>query len=253
MLKFLLSVRAVLIALVVYVPCAVHANDSCANDANDAISPYFALCSTHAYNIGRTDNPGADERALMKEVIGMKTTLITQQMYKQYEQMESMLRRFKTQLEKAVTMSKFEMAGADSEKSSSSSGHFSSNDSRVNIAGTQNCSRLYKDEEILKCYQTNLDIVEHTSNYGNDVTSDLKAQLAGDFKALKEMKFGAERKSGCVEKTEDDYKNCFNKSTIKTSKAFKSCMEHYRDCLQAQYRAYNDQERSYNTKGWNSR
>ena len=249
MLKFLLSVRAVLIALFVYVPCAVHANDSCANDANDAISPEFALCSVHAYNIGETKNPGAENRALMKEVIGMKTTLITQQMYKQYEQMESMLRRFKTQLEKAVTMSKFEMAGADSEKSSS--GHFSSNDSRVNIAGTQNCSRLYKDEEILKCYQTNLDIVERTSNYGNDVTSDLKTQLAGDFKALMDMKFGAEQKSGCVK--DDKNTKCFEKSDINTSKVFKSCMEYYRTCLQAQYRLYNDQERSYNTKGWNSR
>ena len=251
MLKFLLSVRAVLIALVVCMPFSGRADDSCADESNDAIAPEFALCSTHAYNIGETKNPGAENRALMKDIIAMKTTVITQQMYKQYEQMESMLRRFKTQLEKAVTMSKFEMAGADSEKSSS--GNFSSNDSRVNIAGTQNCSRLYKDEEILKCYQTNLDIVERTSNYGNDVTSDLKAQLAGDFEALKAMTFGTEQKSGCVEKTEDDYKNCFNKSTIKTSKVFKSCMEHYRDCLQAQYRAYNNQERSYNTKGWNSR
>lgn len=253
MLKFLLSVRAVLIALVVCIPFSGRADDSCADESNDAIAPEFALCSVHVYNIGETKNPGAENRALMKDIIAMKTTVVTQQMYKQYEQMESMLRRFKTQLEKAVTMSKFEMAGADSEKSSSSSGSYASNNSRIHIAGAQDCSRIYNDADTLKCYQTNIDNIERTSNYGQDVTSDLKAQLAGDFEALKAMTFGTERKSGCVEKKEDDYKNCFAKSTIKTSKAFKSCMEHYRDCLQAQYRAYNDQERSYNTKGWNSR
>ena len=242
MLKFLLSVRAVLIALVVCMPFSGRADDSCANDANDAISPYFALCSTHAYNIGRTDNQGADERALMKEVIGMKTTLITQQMYKQYEQMESMLRRFKTQLEKAVTMSKFEMAGADSEKSSSSSGGYASNNSRIHIAGAQDCSRIYNDADTLKCYQTNIDNIERTSNYGQDVTTDLKKQLAGDYVGLIDLSYGD---SKC-----DIDERCKMANSITSKKVFESCMTSYRNCLQKQYSNYNYRERELSSKSW---
>ena len=242
MLKFLLSVRAVLIALVVYVPCAVHANDSCANDANDAISPEFALCSVHAYNIGETTNPGAESRALMKDIIAMKTTVVTQQMYKQYEQMESMLRRFKTQLEKAVTMSKFEMAGADSEKSSSSSGGYASNNSRIHIAGAQDCSRIYNDADILRCYQTNIDLIEQLSNYGADVTKELKEQLVDDYNGLLILKHDGE---SC---TKDE--RCVKVNSAMTKKVFNECMNTYRTCLQKQYSNYNRVERELSSKSW---
>lgn len=242
MLKFLLSVRAILIALVVCAPCAVRANDSCADDANDAISPDFALCSTHVYNIGQTENPDAENRALMKDVIAMKTTLVTQQMYKQYEQMESLLRRFKTQLEKAVTMSKFEMAGADSEKSSSSSGGYASNNSRIHIAGAQDCSRIYNDADTLKCYQANIDNIERTSNYGQDVTTDLKKQLAGDYEGLIKLDYGA---SKC-----DIDERCKTANSAMTKKVFESCMVNYRNCLQKQYSNYNVRERELSSKSW---
>ena len=242
MLKFLLSVRAVLIALVVFMPCAVRANDSCADEANDAISPDFALCSTHAYNIGSITNPTAEERALMKDVIAMKTTLVTQQMYKQYEQMESMLRRFKTQLEKAVTMSKFEMAGAGSEKSSSSSGGYESNNSNIHIAGAQDCTRIYNDADTLKCYQTNIDLIERTSNYGKDVTTDLKEQIKSDYEGLSGLPF--EGKDNC------GTKYCTKAVKDITKKVFNDCMTEFRTCLQLKYSQYNDRERKYNSKSW---
>lgn len=242
MLKFLLSVRVILIALVVCVPFSGRADDSCADDANDAIAPEFALCSTHAYNIGETTNPGAENRALMKDIIAMKTTVITQQMYKQYEQMESMLRRFKTQLEKAVTMSKFEMAGADSEKSSSSPGGYASNNSRIHIAGAQDCSRIYNDEDTLKCYQTNIDNIERTSNYGQNITADLKKQLAGDYDGLFKLSYG--------DKTCDVDERCKMANSITTKKVFESCMTSYRNCLQMQYSNYNYRERELNSKSW---
>ena len=245
MLKFLLSVRAVLIALVVCMPFSGRADDSCADESNDAIAPEFALCSTHAYNIGETTNPGAENRALMKDIIAMKTTVVTQQMYKQYEQMESMLRRFKTQLEKAVTMSKFEMAGADSEKSSSSSGGYASNNSRIHIAGAQDCSRIYNDADTLKCYQTNIDNIERTSNYGQDVTADLKKQLAGDYVGLIDLSYGD---SKC-----DIDERCKMANSITSKKVFESCMANYRNCLQKQYSNYNDRERQYNSRSWGTR
>ena len=84
----------------------VAAENGCDNDDNDMIVAELALCSTHAYNIGNTKNPSGADKGLMRDVIAMKTTVITQQMYKQYEQMESMLQRLKTQLEKAVLTAK---------------------------------------------------------------------------------------------------------------------------------------------------
>lgn len=244
MLKFLLSVRAVLIAMVVFMPFSGRADDSCADEANDAIAPEFALCSTHAYNIGETQNPSAEDRALMKDVIAMKATLVTQQMYKQYEQMESMLRRFKTQLEKAVTMSKFEMAGADSEKSSSSSGGYNSNNSNIHIAGAQDCSRIYNDADTLKCYQTNIDLIERTSNYGKDVTKDLKKQITSDYKGLNNLSFGGK---------ECETQYCTKEVKDITKKVFNDCMTEFRKCLQLKYSQYNDRERQYNSRSWGAR
>ena len=95
-----------------------YADNGCENDDNDAIVAELALCSTHAYNIGATENPTGADKELMRDVIAMKTTLITQQMYRQYEQMESMLRRLKTQLEKAVLTTGLEAKGASPSGSS---------------------------------------------------------------------------------------------------------------------------------------
>lgn len=86
--------------------------DGCDNDANDRIAPELALCSAHAYNIGLSENPSGADKQLMKEIIALKTTVIAQQMNKQYEYMDSMIRRFKTQLEKAVLTTKMQAAGA---------------------------------------------------------------------------------------------------------------------------------------------
>ena len=97
--------------------CAVlagpaRADDGCENESNDRITPELALCSVHAYNIGVSENPSGADKQLMKEIVALKTTIIAQQMNKQYEYMDAMIRRFKTQLEKAVLTTKLQAAGA---------------------------------------------------------------------------------------------------------------------------------------------
>lgn len=87
--------------------------DGCDSADNNRISPELALCSVHAYNIGEVQNPTGANRQLMKDVIALKTTVITQQMNKQYEYMDLMIRRFKTQLEKAVLTTKLQASGAN--------------------------------------------------------------------------------------------------------------------------------------------
>ena len=50
------------------------------------INPIYAICDTHAYNNGQS-NPSskASERDEVKDVIGLKVTVLSQQLYKQYE------------------------------------------------------------------------------------------------------------------------------------------------------------------------
>ena len=69
-------------------------NTGCDNEYNLYINPDLALCSTHVYNIGKTENDSGT-RQLMQDVVALKTTLITQQMYSQYEILETIYKRRK--------------------------------------------------------------------------------------------------------------------------------------------------------------
>ena len=228
------------LTLVVCVPA--YADNGCENDDNDAIVAELALCSTHAYNIGKTENPTGADKELMRDVIAMKTTLITQQMYRQYEQMESMLRRLKTQLEKAVLTTGLEAKGASSSSSSSS---FKSDDRNIHMAGVDNCLNYYQDSELLKCYTKNLNMIVNMSGNGNNVSSELKKQLVQDFCMLSAQQINS--KPNCTEQIKglEDY--CKAKDAKKPQtldkRDFQNMIDSMRSCLQNQYRAYNDSQR----------
>lgn len=164
-------------------PSMVVADNGCENEDNDAVVPALALCSTHAYNIGEIHNPKeASGKQLMDSVIAMKTTVITQQLYKQYQQLESMLARFKTQLEKAVLTSTMEAAGAKSDDSSSST-----NSSGGYLPTASNCIREFASGAVAgrNCLKSNLKLVMSAAESG-----DLKKaieQLKQDLKAAKSI------------------------------------------------------------------
>ena len=130
------------------------ADNGCEDDNNDAISAEFALCSTHVYNIGDTENPDSTQRDLMNDVVAMKSELITQQMYRHYEQMESMLRRFKTQLEKAVLTSNLQAAGA-SKNSDDSGSSFKQTNMNIFMAGIKDCNSIMDGLERVNCFNEN--------------------------------------------------------------------------------------------------
>lgn len=207
----------------------------CDDADNDAIAAELALCSTHAYNIGRLDNPSDSEKQLMRDVIAMKTTLVTQQLFNQYEQMDSMLRRLKTQLERAVLTTKLEATGASAE-SSSGADRFESNDRNIYMAGVQNCLNVYQDDQILKCYEANLNTIITTSGNGANVTTELKKQLAQDYAALAKQDFGG---GGCAEPSDECQNKDQNKDKMMSKKDFKDCLDAMKVCLQNQYRKYN--------------
>ena len=233
-----------LVALVLCVP--VYADNGCENDDNDAIVAELALCSTHAYNIGKTENPTGADKELMRDVIAMKTTLITQQMYRQYEQMESMLRRLKTQLEKAVLTTGLEAKGASSSGSSSSgSSSFKSDDRNIHMAGVKNCLNYYQDSEILKCYEDNLNMIVNMSGNGDNVSSELKKQLVQDFCKLASQRINGS--DNCADDKKDFEAYCrvsgAEKPQTLDKRNFQAMIDSMRSCLQNQYRAYNNSQR----------
>ncbi len=209
------------------------ASDGCDDSNNEYISPELALCSTHVYNIGLSKNPGNDnERAIMKDMVALKATIMTQQLNKQYEYLESMIRRFKTQLEKAVLTARLQTAGAGTDSSDGTS--FKSNDRNVHLAGVQNCLNVYQDAAKLKCYEDNLNVIINTSNHGNRVDNDLKKQLVYDYKYLAEMQFLDSK--ACTVDTK-----C-QKTENMSKTVFQDCLSSMRSCLSNQYRNYNNQQ-----------
>ncbi len=161
----------------VFVMPSFAADDSCMSEDKDMIAAPFAMCSTHAYNIGKTENPDSADRALMKEVIGLKTTFFTQQLYKQYDQLESMVRRLKTQLKKAVLTNNLKAAGAKSEKDDDSGSSYSaSKDDYVQISGAKDCTTSWSKKEIFDCLAGNYILIKN-----GDKSTAYKKQLKTDY------------------------------------------------------------------------
>ncbi len=177
--EILIAMRRVAVCAVVATVAspAVAVDNGCNNEDNDRIVAELALCSTHAYNTGLTQNPAdATEKQLMHDVVALKTTVITQQMKKQYDYLDATLRRFKTQLEKAVLTTKLEAAGASTSNSGSGS---KSNDRNVVLSGAENCLMKTSTASGLECIQNNIRIVLNAVSSGN--IGDAKRQLENDL------------------------------------------------------------------------
>lgn len=165
----LVSITAVLACCMI--PCLSFAasDNGCDNlNANDSINPEIALCSTHVYNIKEVNNfeSGSSRNQLMKDVVALKSTVIMQQMYKQYEYLDATLNRLKSQLEREVTTAKFEVAGASSSSGSSSSSSMSS-DRNVVLIGAENCLLKTNTTDGLNCIQSNIRIILQAVSSGN--------------------------------------------------------------------------------------
>ncbi|MBE6461735.1 MAG: hypothetical protein E7006_02730 [Alphaproteobacteria bacterium] len=232
--NILFKVLSVAIVTMVVVPVWA-ADDGCDNDDNNMITPELALCSTHAYNVGVIENPSdSGDRAFMQEIIAMKTTLITQQMFRQYEQMESMLNRLKTQLEKAVLTNDLKVASGntDDEEDIKSSGYRATDGTYVVCA--QNCLNKYQMAEALDCYEKNLACVQQQSANGENITSELKKQLWADWKQLSNLKV-ADGSGPCgLSKDVEEVKDA---KELK-SKKFKALLNDMRGCLRNKYSDY---------------
>lgn len=145
------------------------------------VDPIFALCDTHAWNIGKANNEnlksdtteGKKLKDQMNEIIGLKTTVIAQQMYKQYTTLDKMIKQIKIMLEKEVLKANLQVAGGAS----------SSGDSAAEKVEFENCSAKGDDSETLSCLRGNL--AKYTSFVTKKLArNDVRKQMVEDADVL---------------------------------------------------------------------
>ncbi|MDR1337953.1 MAG: hypothetical protein LBJ73_02905 [Rickettsiales bacterium] len=182
--KKIFNVIVLCAALMVPVVARAAADTSCDDEKNEFINQRLALCSTHAYNIGMTTNPESSaERQIMNEVVALKTTIMTQQMKKQYDYLETTVKRFKTQLEKAILVAKAQAAGAAAE--SGTGGGSSSGGANSSMAGTRDCSQGFNTRDKLQCLQQNFGVIYGaTSNGTKNPVTEVRKQITTDMNIL---------------------------------------------------------------------
>ncbi|MFQ6778033.1 MAG: hypothetical protein ACLRFI_01900 [Alphaproteobacteria bacterium] len=167
------------------------ADDYGCSDDDTYINPVLALCSTHAYNIGHETNPEIyGDKNLMEEVIALKTTIITQQMYKNYSSLESMMKRLKVQLEKAVLSSNLKAAQAASDRAEEENDTTVSAQDRRNgifVSGMKSCSDEFEAERKLTCLTNNYTEIKNQSKQGNKQTNALNKQVKQWFVDMKSL------------------------------------------------------------------
>ena len=155
-------------------------DNGCGDSSNNFITPELALCSSHVYNIGKTQNDGNEaDRQVMRDVVALKSTVMMQQMYKQYEFLEGTLNRLKTQLKRELLTTKLEAVGASSGSSMSTSSSVSVN---TGITGVENCRNVGTTSEVMNCLSRNLNRISAAIN--NSSLSDAKRQIDTDFTTL---------------------------------------------------------------------
>ena len=146
--------------------CVTELKSSVANSKQTAdpdcpyISGTFAICDTHPYNNGDTEiQTDSTKREEIKQTIGMKISVLSQQMYKQYEYLNATLKRLKIQLEKAALTSNLEAAGAKNESSSGDGLLKGNSDKTIHLAGATNCLTVGDTDLALNCLSNNANLI----------------------------------------------------------------------------------------------
>ena len=212
--------------------CSSVKNGECSSvrsDNTDAsyINPIYAICDAHQYNAGISDNKDlkSDNIAEIREIIGLKTTVVSQQMYKQYEYLNATLRRLKTQLEKAALTTTLQAAGAKSEDGSSSSssggllgGNSSSDDKTIHLAGANNCSNFMDFDSAYACLQNNVALIKSNVSTNTkkaclqlqETVKSAEAILSTNNKSWNSCKSYASLNSykSCNDSTKDNIRAC---------------------------------------------
>lgn len=167
------------------------------------INPIYAICDTHPYNAKmqntaqNNDNNlnGVDTNAQeqMNEIIGLKITVVSQQMYKQYEYLRATLQRLKIQLEKSVLSANLEAAGGKTVSFSSSGllGGGIDGDKTIHLAGANNCSNFMDFDSAYNCLQNNVTVIKNNvSSNTNKACLQLQSTVSDASSILEKENIG---------------------------------------------------------------
>ena len=206
-------------------PVFAASDNGCSNDANNRVAPVLALCSSHTYNIGLPYNPTTDsDKQLMRDVIGLKSTVMMQQMYKQYQYLESTLNRLKTQLEREILTTKLEAVGATPASSSTSSSAANASDMNIYLAGTTNCNNMATTAEVYTCLRNNYNLIYNMSNGGTNLTIELRRQLANDYNVMKQNAGGVSGMSVQAVTVNGNNLDCTAYNNLNNRDKFQACL-----------------------------
>ena len=232
-----------LLGLVMAVPAFAATRDNgCGDPDNVYINPELALCSVHAYNIGRTNNPNSSsaDSQIMRDVVALKTTVMMQQMYKQYSFLEATINRIKTQLKREILTTQAEVAGAPS---GSSSGASSSVGGNNGVSGAENCRTAGSTSDVMSCLSRNVDRIA-TAISNSDIGA-ARRQIDTDLETLKLY--------DNLEKTENDksmsqplataYTKCNSANTNRQKML--ECVDYMRVCITRNIEYLQNQNRTY--------
>ena len=175
-------------------------NDSWSDDKDDTcpyIKSTYAICDAHKRNAGDTSD--ANE---IKEILGLKTTVLSQQLYKQYQYLDATIRRLEIQLKKAMVSVNLDVAaGTDSSSSSS----------KTSNTQFKDCAGKGMDERIF-CFRQNYELL--SSEINNKKCKSVKKQLVADLKIMNNS-------------TKNIKEDCMNETKLSTTESCKDCLEVY--------------------------
>lgn len=210
------DIKKLFCILAVVLPTAVRADYD--DDNCRFFNPAYALCSVHSYNIGaildgKPANPtDAEQISEMNEIIAMKATVIAQQMKQQYDFLNATIKRFKTQLEKAVLTSKMEILTGTSATGSSSSSASSSNNG---LSNAEDCAFETYDR-VFDCLAKNMRLIQQEVDKNQNAA---RKQLENDIKVMNNENL-------CKDEPKEDDNDC-NKisacNNLTTKNDIKTC------------------------------
>lgn len=164
------------------------------------VDPVFALCDTHAWNAGFKDNDEikkSEDREKMNEIIALKTTVIAQQMYKQYASLEQIIKQLKVMLEKEVLKASVQVAGGTS----------SDDDTSTDKVEFDTCSPI-DEETALSCLRSNYSKLQPYVTKKN-LKNNVKKQLTADSTVLKTL-LDSKYTDNCKSISTNNVETCFN-------------------------------------------
>ncbi|MBO4746399.1 MAG: hypothetical protein J5613_05025 [Alphaproteobacteria bacterium] len=209
-IKNLLRVIAVVAVCTMSAGAYAYSGGDDDDDYNDCqyFSPAYALCTVHSYNAGMAKNPtDASQIAEMNRVIALKSTVIAQQMKQQYDVLNAMVKRFKTQLEKAVLTSKMEVLTGNTSGSSSSDSSSSANND--GLANADDCYAVRDQADVYDCLAKNLTKINQAVEKD---TANARKQLKHDMEIMSSYLI--------------DYDKTTCPDNISVKNAIKKCVQH---------------------------